>query len=499
MTAPRFETERARGPISFGPPLRYEADIYDCEADGRLPEALCGTFYRVGPNRQYPARYREDSPFNGDGMVSMFRIADGHVQFKCRWIRTPRLIAEQQARRALFGLYRNRYTNLPEARDLPLYTANTHIYFHGGKLLALKEDGPPFAIDPHTLETEGLWDFDGALTSATFTAHPKIDLHTGEMLAFGYEAKGDATRDIAVYSIDKNGKITWELWTEAPCVSFLHDMVVTEHHIIIPTNSYTTTVERLKAGKIHWAWDPSQPVFMAVIPRGGSARDVRWIEAPRRCTGHTMNGFEDGQKLYIDHTVVPGPVYGDMFPNVDDSPSSFGGPGAYECWSVSINSRGNTPAEDATISKIFAPGLGRIDDRYLGYPYRYVFANVPHPERPADASRVPNPIFTANAVARYDRVTGNLSYGFAGDTHSLAEVVFAPRSQDAPEGEGYILGAAMDHATDKSELMVFDAMRLSEGPIARIYLPFAAPPQIHGSWTPEWDLPIPAEFRPQIL
>jgi carotenoid cleavage dioxygenase len=36
----------------------------------------------------------------------------------------------------------------------------------------------------------GVYDFEGQLTSRTFTAHPKFDFATGEMMAYGIEAKG---------------------------------------------------------------------------------------------------------------------------------------------------------------------------------------------------------------------------------------------------------------------------------------------------------------------
>src|SRR5271163_4372612 len=42
-------------------------------------------------------------------------------------------------------------------------------------LLALKEDSPPYALDPNTLETLGLYTFGGRLKSRTFSAHPKFD------------------------------------------------------------------------------------------------------------------------------------------------------------------------------------------------------------------------------------------------------------------------------------------------------------------------------------
>jgi carotenoid cleavage dioxygenase-like enzyme len=48
----------------------------------------------------------------------------------------------------------------------------------------------------------GLYDFNGNLPSPTFTAHPKVDAQTGNIYAYGYEAKGDSTTGIS--SIDMN-------------------------------------------------------------------------------------------------------------------------------------------------------------------------------------------------------------------------------------------------------------------------------------------------------
>ena len=66
--------------------------------------------------------------------------------------------------------------------------ANTHLYWHGGKMLVLKEDSLPWTINPHTLETQGIWNFNGKYTATTFSAHPKIDPVNGQMIAYGYQA-----------------------------------------------------------------------------------------------------------------------------------------------------------------------------------------------------------------------------------------------------------------------------------------------------------------------
>ena len=133
-----------RGPFA---PLRAEIDLVDCEVEGKLPADLAGTFYRVGPDFQYPPECR-NIPFDGEGHVGMFRFANGHVDYRSRYVRTQRYKAQAAAREALFGTYRNPYTDDPRVKGLSRGTANTAVVFHHGKLLAFKEDSPPVVMDP---------------------------------------------------------------------------------------------------------------------------------------------------------------------------------------------------------------------------------------------------------------------------------------------------------------------------------------------------------------
>ena len=127
------------------------------------------------------------------------------------------------------GRYRNKFTDAVEFKIRT--TANTNVVHFNGKLLALKEDAPPYALDLHTLETTGLYDFDGQLPSLTFTAHPKFDPRTGEMLCFGYEAKGDGTPDICYYRTSPDGKFMETVWLTAPVLATIHDFAVTENWV----------------------------------------------------------------------------------------------------------------------------------------------------------------------------------------------------------------------------------------------------------------------------
>jgi carotenoid cleavage dioxygenase-like enzyme len=105
----------------------------------------------------------------------------------------PRFLVERAARRSLFGAYRNPYTD-PAAAGISRGLANANVYWHAGRLLASKEDSRPVQIDPDTLDTVGEWTRNGDLASQTATAHPKVDPRTGELVLFGFAAKGETTR-----------------------------------------------------------------------------------------------------------------------------------------------------------------------------------------------------------------------------------------------------------------------------------------------------------------
>jgi carotenoid cleavage dioxygenase-like enzyme len=73
--------------------FRVEMDVRDCQVEGRVPTDLAGAFYRVGPDPQYPM-LAGNIPFDGEGHVSMFRVRNGRVDFKCRFVRNERYRAQ---------------------------------------------------------------------------------------------------------------------------------------------------------------------------------------------------------------------------------------------------------------------------------------------------------------------------------------------------------------------------------------------------------------------
>ncbi len=458
----------------FSAPTRFEADVYDCEVWGEIPSDIDGNFYRLQCDFVYRPPDNEWFPgFNGDGHVSQFRIRDGSVDYKGRFVQTDRLLAEKAARRRLFGVYRNRLTDDPSVAHLDHSAANTHIFWHHGKMLVLKEDSLPWLIDPHTMETLGAYDFNGQYTAVSMSAHPKIDTETGEMIAYGYQAKGDLSDDIAIYSFDAQGNKTWEAWIKSPYLGIIHDIAITRKYVLIPVISRTTSLDRLRAGEPMWEWDDNLPTMVGVIPRGGDPRDLRWFTGPARNTLHFLNAWDDGNRIHMELPVSDG----------ERTPSHI------KRWTFDLRSGESAFSEDV-INMGNSP-LARMDDRYCGQPYRFGWVGNSNPDLPLDTEATGmQPGRVTNTYQRFDIHTKETADFFVGPVSGLQEVCFVPRSASAAEGDGYLLGVASNYQDMTSELVIGDAQRPEEGPIARVRLPFRLRGGTHGAWMPSTDLPF---------
>ncbi len=89
---------------------------------------------------------------------------------------------------------------------------------------------------------------------------------------------------------------------------------------------------------------------------------------------------------------------------------------------------------------------------------------------------------TRNALGHVDLQTRETEVWEAPATKPVQEPCFIPRAPDAPEGDGWIVQAATDSATNLTELNLFEATSVAKGPIATIKLPVHLKPAYHGSW-----------------
>jgi carotenoid cleavage dioxygenase-like enzyme len=455
-------------------PSRIELDLYDLEVEGRLPSDLRGAFYRVAPDHQFPPRFHDDVPFNADGTISRFLFDNGKVHLRHRYVQTERWKLERAAGRALFGKYRNPFSDDPSVQGRDRNLANTNPVVFNKTLFALREDSPPVAMDPITLETRGNWNFGGTFQWPTFTAHPKLDPITGQWIAFGYAAKGLYSRDVVYYEISADGAITHEVQFQVPYYCMLHDFGVTERYAVFPIIPQCGVGEEgLKAGKPHYAWDSTKEIYLGVLPRGGSASDLRWFKAPNQFCSHVMNAFDDGTRVYLDVPRAEGNMF-PFFPELGKPWDPTKAASRLTRWCVDMSARGETfhSAEQLTD---YVGEFPRNDDRYQTRPYRHGW--------------LLGFDFARSSLGHVDHGTGKTTVWNAPPDTTVQEPCFIPENAKAAEGEGYIIQVATRVKEMRTDVFLLDALHIDEGPLATIRLPLRLKPGYHGSWAPAERLP----------
>ncbi|SCO22806.1 related to lignostilbene dioxygenase [Fusarium fujikuroi] len=479
----------------FNKPFRLEGDIFDLEVSGTIPPEINGTFYRVQPDHRFPPVFEDDIHFNGDGNITAIRIQNGHADYKQRYVRTDRFLAETKERRSLFGRYRNPFTDSELVKSVIRTSANTNITFWRGMLLASKEDGPPYAMDPVTLETIGRYDFEGQIQSPTMTAHPKFDPETGEMICFAYEAGGngnDGSRQIAVWTIDANGVKTEEAWYEAPFCGMIHDCGISKNYIVLPMTPLKCNPDRLQKGGNHWAWDPKEDQWYGVVPRrNGKPEDIIWFRSDNAFHGHVAGCYEneDGN-IVFDLTVADGNVF--FFFPPEDTPAG----------TVAKRNRLNSPTKRWVFNPKSPSGtrvqaseewdtsgeFSRIDDRFVTKRYNHFWQAKIDGSREYNAAKCGSPaggLFNCLAHYTWDERMEDIFW--AGSCATFQEPSFIPK-KDGAEGEGWLIALLNHLDVLRNDVVIFDAQNLAAGPVATIHLPMKLRLGLHGNFVDQADI-----------
>ena len=447
-------------------PWPMEGEIQDLVVEGEIPREIEGSYFRNGPNPQFAPRGAYHW-FDGDGMIHAFRLRDGKASYRNRWVRTARFQLERAAGEALFGGLASMGSSDPRVGSSMTSpnAANTNIVWHAGRLLALWEGGPPHALDPRSLETVGPYDFGGKLAGA-FTAHPKLDPETGEMLTFGY---GFLPPFLRYHVVSKEGRLVRSEEIEVPVPTMMHDFIVTRDHVIFMVCPAVFRLENIEKGLSPLAWEPELGTRIGVMPRAGGSRDVVWFETDPCYVFHPMNAWSDGGRVVADVCRYA------RLPLFDDGKREEGMQdlsAKLTRWTLDLAS--GTVKEEALDDA--ASEFPRLDERRSGLRYRHGYA--------AGASPGGGERAGFDAIFHYDLDTGTRRMHRVPEGDALGEAVFVPRAADAPEGDGFLIALAYRGAERRSDLLILDARNVEDAPLATVQLPHRIPFGFHGNWAP---------------
>ena len=448
-------------------PIDFETEVVSLPLQGRLPDGLRGTLVRNGPNPRVPDP--KEHWFVGDGMLHAFTIADGQVHYRNRWVRTERWqAADAAARNPAARLHNEPPESAPPAQNNG--AANTNVIRHAGRVLALEEAHLPIAMDLATLATLGSTDFGGGLHDR-FTAHPKTDPDTGELLFFGYGWPESLSSGMNFGTISKDGRVTRFERFEAPYPSMVHDFAVSAGHVLFPVMPLTASRARAEAGRPPFAWEPQYGTRVGIMPRHGSVADLAWWSGPACYVFHVMNAWDFDGSVFADVMRYDTPP---LFPLPDGSRVSEAPPLARLVrWQFDLADP-KRELRETLLEKI--PGeFPRIDDRRAGLPYRHGWFAGHALGAGGEPRMYASVVHLDHATAQRD------IYTFDAPDH-VSEPVFVPRAPDAEEGDGWLLATVWRGATNCSDLVIFDARHVAAGPVCMASLPHRVPDGFHGNW-----------------
>lgn len=455
-------------------PTRAESDYEITEVEGEIPRELFGTLFRNGPSqRQLPPEGAEALHlFDGDGLVHAFRFEDGRAFHRSRFARTESFLAEEAEGRFCMGTGN---LNAENPLEIGRVQANTNVVHHAGRLFALVENAPPFEIDPKTLEPIGTFDYDGKLLGMSTTAHPKVDGVTGQMVIHGYQP---VEPFMSLYVVEPDGSTSLAETMDAPWPGMMHDLAITEEHVILPLGPVVFDLQVLAEGGVFrdaLSWQPERGLKFGIRSRQPGS-ELRWFDAPNPgYIFHPGNAYEENGVIYMDacvyregkgflsdlSTIRRGELRGDL----------LAVPVLYEFDLASGECR------ERQLSETYAE-FPRIDDRLVGRKNRWGYAASSR----AEPTSLLDATFTS--LMKYDRSGGSSTRRDLEPGHWTGEPVFAARSADAGEDDGFVMSLIYDGPGDRSCLQILDARQIDGEPLARLWLQERVPLQFHGNYAP---------------
>jgi carotenoid cleavage dioxygenase len=200
-----------------------------------------------------------------------------------------------------------------------------------------------------------------------------------------------------------------------------------------------------------------------VLPREGSAEDVRWYDIEPCYVFHPLNAYDDGDRIVLD--VVRHPK---MFARNLLGPNE--GKPTLDRWTI------DTSAGKVLEERIDDRGqeFPRVDERVVGRRHRFGYAVGATEDATGDVE------LADNTVLKHDLVKGTTETATFGVGASAGEFVFIPRDESAGEDDGVLMGFVHRPATDTSDLVLLDAQTLES--VAEVHLPVRVPHGFHGNW-----------------
>lgn len=423
---------------------------------GRAPRGLEGSLYRNGPGW---FRYGSSSTghwFDGDGFIQRFALSNGEARHSGKFADTLKRRIEMLRQEIVFPGFGTRgRPGAPVGSPDDINAANTSVMMAGGELWALWEGGSPTRMNPDTLETIGIRPLRDDLAAMPFTAHPKVE-PDGRIWNIG--AYGQR---VIIWRLAANGALEDAQVIDVGQPSYLHDWAVTERHLIIPLQPWVH--DRMTAPLVDgYTWHGDQPFRVLVLDKNDYT-NRRMYELPAMFFFHTGDAWEESD----------GTIRFDLCASAN----------AYfvteQARTMLQQDNGETPAAELVLAVLHSDG--RAELQRSGQ-----FGEFPQTDRrrqglARDLVVIANDREVSSLGMMNWRTGTSETFSF-GAGQMVQEHLFVPKSGAGGERESWLVGVTLNANERATEMHVFDAARISDGPVVTWRSRYAAPLGFHGTW-----------------
>ncbi|MEM0950889.1 MAG: carotenoid oxygenase family protein [Cyanobacteria bacterium P01_H01_bin.74] len=432
-------------------PVKQELTHTAFDIEGIIPEELNGTYLRNGPNPAGPispnAHY-----FSGDGMVHGVRLKAGKVLwYRNRFVRGGS-VSKTLGEKEIGG---------PVSNGLDV-SPNTNIIRFKNTLYATIEAGPSMIQLSPELDSISRSNLEGILAEG-FTGHHKIDPEDKDIHGVVYCNK---LGNNALYiRLKQDGSLLNKVTVPLSGASQIHDMAITKNYAIILDLNVVFSTSALLKTTLPIAWQDKKASRVGVLPKGGTADQIRWFEVSPCYVYHPLNAFEDAQgNIVLDVSRYERASLKDYYGPLGDTEPSI------DRWTLPMNSSEKKAKEDRLFN--LPLDFPKVNPQFEGRSYQYGYT--------VEATLKPS----FERAVKLNLMTSEVEYQ-AFDGGMSSELTFIPRENATTEDDGWLIGFVFQPEKQQSRLVILDAKKFSEPPVASIWIPEQyVPIGTHGGWFP---------------
>jgi all-trans-8'-apo-beta-carotenal 15,15'-oxygenase len=485
--------------------------LHPMEGDG----ALLGVTFRGTSTASNDIDSNDDSQ-NEETATTTNTPSTPFVTARYRLVRTVGFTAERKKGARLYtGMDKTRQSATSIlANDLPLplyrhhlqpglnklrkHTANTRAVYWGKRLVVLWEGGQPYKLDAMALSTEGRSRLGGAIPKETDPVGGKVVMDPVRQHALLYAVEpGPSHSQVVVYEFNEKFKLVDRTTTNIPGFAVLNDFAATTNYALfiqpnIQVNGMQYLLDKSPASALSLTPDASATLH---IVRRLTPVDEPPLSIPLPFDGNMVDANVHFCNAYeVDtNTIVMDGIRSAPPPSTATSSSTT--------WPWGTNSLSDyqSRASKKSLWRYTIDVPSRSVTKQLLWNHHCLFGTVPthrstlpHPSIYLNVGALEDTVAPPQGVARFDCDTQTSDVWMPEPFEFCGEPMYAPRTLSSEStgttrttdcDDGYVLSVAFNGRSERSDMLIFDARSIAQGPITRIPLGMAIPHGYFGCFT----------------